>query len=40
MPKRRWPGTSAEAISGMVPMFETGKQGMTNAVAVLRGSSI
>jgi uncharacterized protein with von Willebrand factor type A (vWA) domain len=40
MPKRRWTGTTAAMIAELVPMFETGQQGMTNAISVLRGSSI
>lgn len=37
MPPARWPGSSAAAIAGMVPMFETGRRGMEDAIGVLRG---
>jgi uncharacterized protein with von Willebrand factor type A (vWA) domain len=36
-PRRRWPGTSAEEIAALVPMFEATRAGFDAAVRVLRG---
>ena len=40
MPAARWPGTSAESIAQLVPMFEFNRQGLHEAIAVLRGKFI
>lgn len=37
MPEERWPGTSAQIVSHMVPMFQMDPQGFSNAIDVLRG---
>ena len=39
MPRSRWVETSAERIAQTVPMFEMSRQGMTEAIDVLRGRS-
>jgi uncharacterized protein with von Willebrand factor type A (vWA) domain len=40
MPRGRWKGNSAEAIAGMVPMFEANAQGLQLAVDCLRGKTV
>jgi uncharacterized protein with von Willebrand factor type A (vWA) domain len=37
MPKERWPSSSAQTISHMVPMFQMDPAGFSNAIDVLRG---
>ena len=37
MPPARWPDSSAATIARLVPMFETGRRGMSDAIGVLRG---
>lgn len=37
MPRDHWFGTTADKISQLVPMFELSRQGLYNAIAVLRG---
>jgi hypothetical protein len=37
MPRQRWQGTTAGAIAELVPMFETTRRGMDDAIDVLRG---
>ncbi|MBX9257271.1 hypothetical protein H1Q63_25675 [Desmonostoc muscorum CCALA 125] len=37
MPKKRWLGTTAAEIADLVPMFEVNRQGLQDAIAVLRG---
>lgn len=39
MPRYRWFGTTADKIAQLVPMFELSRQGLYNAIAVLRGQS-
>ncbi|MEM1393619.1 MAG: putative Ig domain-containing protein [Cyanobacteria bacterium P01_C01_bin.38] len=39
MPRYRWFGTTAGQIAQFVPMFELSRQGLHNAIAVLRGQS-
>ncbi|MBV6628018.1 MAG: hypothetical protein KI793_34720 [Rivularia sp. (in: Bacteria)] len=39
MPRYRWFGTTAGQIARFVPMFELSRQGLHNAIAVLRGQS-
>lgn len=39
MPKKRWLSTTAAEIADVVPMFEISRQGLDNAIAVLRGRS-
>ena len=39
MPRRRWTGTAAE-IAKLVPMFELSRQGLNQAINVLRGKSV
>jgi uncharacterized protein with von Willebrand factor type A (vWA) domain/WD40 repeat protein len=40
MPVDRWQGTSAESIARLVPMFEFTRQGLHEAIAVLRGKLV
>ena len=40
MPRHRWPGTSAELIAHLVPMFQMDPDGFSNAVDVLRGQPL
>jgi uncharacterized protein with von Willebrand factor type A (vWA) domain len=40
MPRHRWPGTSAELIAHVVPMFQMDPEGFSNAVDVLRGQPL
>lgn len=40
MPRHRWPGTSAELIAHLVPMFQMDADGFSNAVDVLRGQPL
>jgi uncharacterized protein len=40
MPKERWPGTSAQIISNLIPMFQMDKDGFSNAIDVVRGQPI
>jgi uncharacterized protein len=37
VPRSRWPGTSAGETARMVPMFELSRQGLHQAIGVLRG---
>jgi hypothetical protein len=37
MPGNRWPGTSAQIIAGLVPMFPMDPDGLVQAIDVLRG---
>ena len=37
MPRERWADTTAEPISGLVPMFELNRHGLDAAIRVLRG---
>ncbi|WP_437537296.1 VWA domain-containing protein [Sorangium sp. So ce726] len=37
VPRDRWPGTSAQAIRALVPMFEADRAGLDAALRVLRG---
>ncbi|BAZ12917.1 VWA containing CoxE family protein [Calothrix sp. NIES-4071] len=37
MPKKRWFGTTAGEIANLVPMFEVSREGVLDAVGVLRG---
>ncbi|MEH2361429.1 hypothetical protein [Nostoc sp.] len=37
MPRKRWLGTTAAEIADFVPMFEVNRQGLQDAIAVLRG---
>lgn len=37
MPQTRWKATTAEDIAGMVPMFPLDREGLNNAVNILRG---
>jgi uncharacterized protein with von Willebrand factor type A (vWA) domain len=37
MPRDRWSGTTAGAIAQLVPMFELSRQGLLQAIDVLRG---
>jgi WD40 repeat protein/uncharacterized protein with von Willebrand factor type A (vWA) domain len=37
MPQKRWNGTTADEIASLVPMFEFSRQGLHQAIAVLRG---
>ncbi|XXY47157.1 VWA domain-containing protein [Sorangium sp. So ce269] len=37
VPRDRWPGTSAQAIRALVPMFEAHRAGLDAALRVLRG---
>jgi WD40 repeat protein/uncharacterized protein with von Willebrand factor type A (vWA) domain len=37
MPQTRWNGTTADEIASLVPMFEFSRQGLHQAIAVLRG---
>jgi uncharacterized protein len=37
IPRDRWPGTSAQAIRALVPMFEADRAGLDAALRVLRG---
>lgn len=37
VPQPRWRGSTAGAIAQLIPMFELNKQGMNEAIAVLRG---
>ena len=39
MPRDRWFGTTAAQIAQIVPMFELSRQGLNNAIAMLRGQS-
>lgn len=39
MPRYRWFGTTAGQIARLVPMFELSRQGLHNAISVLRGQS-
>ncbi|HIK06958.1 MAG TPA: hypothetical protein IGS40_20085 [Trichormus sp. M33_DOE_039] len=39
IPRSRWLGTTAGKIAQLVPMFELSRQGLHNAIAVLRGQS-
>jgi uncharacterized protein with von Willebrand factor type A (vWA) domain/WD40 repeat protein len=39
-PATRWQGTSAESIARLVPMFELTRQGLQEAIAVLRGKLV
>jgi len=39
MPRYRWFGTTANKIAQLVPMFELSRQGLHNAIGVLRGQS-
>ena len=40
MPDDRWPGTSAEVIFDLVPMFQMDHDGFSNTVDVLRGQPL
>lgn len=40
IPADRWPNSSAAAIARSVPMFEIGREGLQNAISVLRGRTI
>jgi uncharacterized protein len=40
MPADRWHGTSAESIARLVPMFEFNRQGLHEAISVLRGKLV
>jgi uncharacterized protein with von Willebrand factor type A (vWA) domain len=37
MPDEYWRGTSAEAISQLIPMFPLSRRGFNNAIALLQG---
>ncbi|WP_051056159.1 VWA domain-containing protein [Cylindrospermum stagnale] len=37
MSTERWDGTTAGEIARLVPMFEISRQGLDNAIAILRG---
>ncbi|MGI8501622.1 MAG: hypothetical protein ACR2LR_10850 [Hassallia sp.] len=37
MPRKRWSGTTAGEIAGLVPMFEVSRQGLSGAIDTLRG---
>jgi len=37
MPKTRWKATTAEDIACMVPMFPLDREGLNDAVNILRG---
>ena len=37
MPRSRWLGTTAGEIAGIIPMFELHRQGLQDAIGVLRG---
>lgn len=39
MPKERWPFTSAQIISYLVPMFQMDSDGFSNAIDVVRGQT-
>lgn len=39
MPKKRWLGTTSGEIARLIPMFEVNRQGVQNAIDVLRGRS-
>ena len=38
--RQRWRGTTAEEIKELVPMFETTRRGLQNAIALLRGRTL
>jgi len=40
MPRQRWVGTTAAEIAYLIPMFEMNRQGLNQAVSVLRGKPI
>jgi len=40
MPKDRWIGSSAEIIAYLVPMYYMDKDGLSNAIDILRGQSL
>jgi uncharacterized protein with von Willebrand factor type A (vWA) domain len=40
MPQQRWPGTSAQMIGGLVPMFPMDPAGLSHALEVLRGHTL
>jgi hypothetical protein len=37
LPPRRWAGTTAEKIAGLAPMYALDRDGLSDAVAILRG---
>ncbi|WP_437291056.1 VWA domain-containing protein [Sorangium sp. So ce406] len=37
VPRHRWPGTSAQAVRAVIPMFEADRAGLDAALRVLRG---
>jgi uncharacterized protein with von Willebrand factor type A (vWA) domain len=39
MPQQRWPGTSAQIIAHLVPMFQMDSDGLSGAIDALRGQS-
>jgi uncharacterized protein len=40
MPRSRWPGTTAGELMYLIPMFDVSRQGLDNAISVLRGRPI
>jgi uncharacterized protein with von Willebrand factor type A (vWA) domain len=40
MPVDRWPGTSAQIIAYLAPMFQMGPDGFSNAIDIVRGQPL
>lgn len=40
VPRERWPGTTAQEIAKLIPMFEFNRQGLHQAIGVLQGKSL